>query len=430
MPKRPLNNIILSTTKVKFIHTADLHLDTPFRGLTVWNPALSKKLKDATFRSFSRIIDLCLEREVDFLIISGDVFDNENKSLAAQLRFASELKRLGDKGIPTYFVCGNHDPFDEVKASQLPDNVYCFNPHMCEYKSFRRGGGAVADIHGISFKEVEVNQNLAKTYNLASDPAKVSIAVLHGSVGSLGQHEIYAPFSMEDIKGKGFDYWALGHIHKSQVINLANPAVVYPGNPQGRDFGETGEKGCYCVTIRDNDEPELEFIPTQMIRFENIDIDLTGVDNMDQLKSKIDETIDQIDDGKVNLILRVTLQGRTILHQKLNEKGEASQLLDLFNEDQFTEDIFVWIDTFIIKTKPDIDIQNIRKGTGFPADILKVHEAYIDYPDKLRELFLKVENDFSNPMAKRLMDELSEADRKEILEKAATILIDKLLEEQ
>ena len=115
--------------KVRFIHTADLHLDTPFKGLSRMNSDLSKRLKDATFRSFRKIIDLCSDKKVDFLIISGDIFDSENKSLAAQLRFVTELKSLSEKGIPVYFICGNHDPLKSwLDTIELPDKVIRFGP--------------------------------------------------------------------------------------------------------------------------------------------------------------------------------------------------------------------------------------------------------------------------------------------------------------
>lgn len=413
-------------SEVKFIHTADLHLDTPFKGLSSWNSELSKKLKDATFRSFKTIIDQCIGRKVDFLIISGDVFDNENKSLAARLRFEAELKRLAQKGINAYISCGNHDPFDEDRISEMPDKVYYFNPHTCEYKTFSRGDEPVADIHGISFGEAKVKNNLAKKFRLAEKPSPLSIAVLHGCIGSPGKHEAYAPFSFEDISGKGFDYWALGHIHKSSVVNRANPAVVYPGNPQGRDFGETGEKGCYCVTISEGRDPQLEFIPVHTVRFEDIEIDLTGIGTLDDMQSEITDRISAIGE-RINIILRITLKGRTPLHRQLNGKGEIEQLLEAFNENQLQNDPFVWIDRFTVLTQPDIDTDTIRNGEGFPSEVLKTLSSYLENPEKMNELFGSEEQCFTYAQALKLFEPLTEEDRKAILRKAGSILIDRLI---
>ena len=152
-------------TKVKFIHTADLHLDTPFKGLSNWNSDLASKLKDATFKSFRKIIDLCLNEKVDFLIISGDIFDSENKSLAAQLKFVSELKRLSENGIYTYFICGNHDPLSSwLEDLQLPENVFRFNSSKVGNITHRKDNNPVADIYGISYQNKVVNKNLANKY--------------------------------------------------------------------------------------------------------------------------------------------------------------------------------------------------------------------------------------------------------------------------
>src|SRR5574341_98982 len=201
--------------KIKFIHTADLHLDTPFKGLSSWNSDLASKLKNATFKSFKRIIDLCIQEKVDFLIISGDIFDSENKSLAAQIKFVSELKRLSEKGIPTYFICGNHDPLSSwLDELQLPENVFRFNSSDVENVTYQKDNRPIADIYGISFQNRIVNINLANNYQLKSNPSPISIAILHGTIGASGPHENYAPFKVEDVVNKGFDYWALGHIHK------------------------------------------------------------------------------------------------------------------------------------------------------------------------------------------------------------------------
>ncbi|MBN1107850.1 MAG: DNA repair exonuclease [Bacteroidales bacterium] len=414
---------------MRFIHTADLHLDTPFRGLTALNSGLSKRLKDATFLSFSRIIDLCIDRKADFLIISGDVFDSENKSLAAQLKFSSEMKRLSEKGISTYIACGNHDPFDTwLGALKLPENVFRFSPGKCERLVYEKNGKAIADIHGISYRETSVKENLALKFNLPASPAPVSVAVLHGTVGSSGPHAEYAPFSLDDITGKGFDYWALGHIHKGRIVRQSDPAVVYPGNPQGRDFGETGPKGCYMIDIKENSGPKIEFIPTQAIRLENITIDLGGVTLIEEIEEKITDAIESINDpGKESsLIIRVLLTGRTALHKQLTKKEEIQQLIEHFNEGQPAQDSFIWIDNIIAATRPDIDIETIRDGSGFPAEILKAFEACSSDTEKLKRLISAEEDEFANPKARKIIGEHGEHDHLDILEKAKVILLDKI----
>jgi DNA repair exonuclease SbcCD nuclease subunit len=419
--------------KVRFIHTADLHLDTPFKGLRRWNSDLSKKLKDATFKSFKNVIDLCLSKKVDFLIISGDIFDSENKSLAAQLRFVGELKSLSGKGIPTYFTCGNHDPLKSwLDAIDLPEDVSRFDSSGVQCHTFKKGDTAIADIHGISFNEKAIIKNLAADFKLAQVPAPISIAVLHGTIGSPGPHENYAPFSREDVAGKGFDYWALGHIHKKKVISASNPAILYPGNPQGRDFGESGEKGCYLVEISEGHDPVVEFIPSQIIRFENLEIDMSAVGKIESLQGKINEVLEKAENYNENVsyILRINLIGRTSLHKSINDKAEINELVELLNEGQLNQQYFRWIDEVYVNTRSDIDIEKIKNGTGFSAEILKNFDTYFEDDKKLAELIKKTEEDFVNAQVKKEAGDFRDNTEKEMLEKARMILLDKLIKEE
>lgn len=419
--------------KVRFIHTADLHLDTPFKGLSRLNSDLSKRLKDATFRSFRNIINLCSEKKVDFLVISGDIFDSESKSLAAQLRFVSELKSLSEKGIPAYFICGNHDPLKSwLDTIDLPENVIRFGHSAGQFHTFRKSGTAIADIHGISFNEKAVTRNLAGEFRLAPDPAPVSIAVLHGTIGSPGPHENYAPFTRGDVAGKGFDYWAMGHIHKNRIVSYSNPAIVYPGNPQGRDFGEPGEKGCYLVEITDGHDPAFEFIQSQVIRFESLEIDMSVVSKIELLRDKINEALENSENynNEVDYILRINLTGRSGLHKSINDKSEIIELVDFLNEGVPDQKYLRWIDQVYVNTRPEIDIEKIKKGTGFPAEVLNNFDIYFEDKDKLAELIKIAEEEFVNAQAKKEAGDFSENNLAEILEKARMILLDKLIREE
>ena len=296
--------------KIRFIHTADLHLDTPFKGLSSLNSELANRLKRASLKSYDRIIQLCIENQVDFLIIAGDIFDSDQHSLTAQLTFVEGLKKLASLKIQTYFVCGNHDPFNSwLPTLTMPDEVFRFSPDEVEKFPFKKEGQILADLYGISFPRKEIKKNLASLFKRKQPQASVSIGILHGTTGNPGKHENYAPFSKNDIEGKGFDYWALGHLHKHQVIKENQPTIVYPGNPQGRDFGETGERGCYLVEIAAGSKPVLQFLTTQQIRFEEIEVDLTGLETLNPLIEKILQTIRLIPgyDENVDLILRDSL---------------------------------------------------------------------------------------------------------------------------
>ncbi len=419
-------------TKVRFIHTADLHLDTPFKGLASWNKDLACKLKDATFRSLKKIIDLCLKENVDFLIISGDIFESENKSLAAQLQFISELKRLSDSGIHAYFVCGNHDPLNSwLDTVQFPENIYRFGSSKIENYTYIRNKKPVADISGISFQEKVIKDNLALKYKTVSNPSPVSIAVLHGTTGKAGPHENYAPFKVTDVLNKGFNYWALGHIHKRQIIHESNPAIVYPGNPQGRDFGETGEKGCYLVEIDSNSKVNLKFIPVHLIRFEHIEVELNDEDKIDRLPDKIEDNKNNIKDfdDKTSYILRVKLTGRTSLHTHLNKPGEIEILREHFNEGQLDRINFTWIDRIELDTRPVIDLGQIEKGNDFTAELLRTFNEYEADSNKLTDLIKSMDEENLSYQIRKEITALTEYEQKEVLQKAKWKLIDQLIKD-
>ncbi len=419
--------------KIRFVHAADLHLDTPFRGLSLWNKELASKLKDATFKSFARIIDVCLSEEVDFLIVSGDIFDGESKSLAAQIQFVNELKRLSDKGIEAYLACGNHDPLESwLESLQMPEHVYRFGGSAVEVISHIKNGKPVVDIYGISYPRKEVSENLAAGFIKKSDPAPLSVAVLHGTVGAPGPHQNYAPFSLDQVAGKGFDYWALGHIHKHQVIRKQFPAVVYPGNPQGRDFGETGPKGCCLVEAAPDEPPSIVFIPCQVIQFGEIQVDLTGESNVGAMASKLDEAISKLrmGDQKSSHIIRLQYTGRTNLHRQLATPGEATGLKDHFNESQTDRSSFVWIDSIDIQTRPDIDLEQIRNRNDFIAEVLKTIEDAGEDSNKLSDMIKASEDTFGSMEVIKELPGIGQSKKLEIMQMAKYMLLDNLTRDE
>ena len=419
--------------QIRFIHTGDLHLDTPFKGLSSVNRELAGRLKDATFKSFQRIIDICIEESVDFLLITGDIFDSEIQSLAAQLRFVKELERLSARGIHAYLICGNHDPLNSwMEELKMPENVFRFGATEVECFTFKNDGKPVADIYGISYGTRAENRSLADTYVLKENPAPFSIALLHGTIGPAGAHENYVPFRLEDVKSKGFDYWALGHIHKHHVVHPVHPAIVYPGNPQGRDFGETGQRGCYRVFLAENQAPEMTFVPTQSIRFEEVVADLTGLDNIGELTGRIYGAVEEPEGSRQDSasILRVTLIGRTALHGLLHRPGETRNLLGMLNEGQLQQEFFTLFDKLILQTMPDVDLDEMKEANDFTAEILRSFDRLESDQAQLTELFSILEQEFGSQQAKRELDDLTEEEKKEILDNARWQLLDQLIKDQ
>jgi exonuclease SbcD len=415
---------------IRFIHASDLHIGTPFKGLSACRADLADRLKDATFRSFKKIIDLSIENEVDFLVVAGDVFDSQNRFVADQMRFCGELKRLGESGISAYLICGNHDPLCSwFDTTDLPPNVFRFGSSAVEAKIFEKGGAPAAQIFGISYQEKVMDRNLAAEFPDARDGSLHNIAILHATVGDAGPHKNYAPFSIQDVLPKGYDYWALGHIHRSAVVRDSHPAIVYSGNPQGRDFGEVGPKGCYLVELEIGTPPKLQFLPTHVIRFELLELDVSGLTTVDELSALLERSVKGSPAGDPASIvgaqmLRIILKGRTALHTKLNRPGEIEQLLGYLNDGQLGKQDFVWIDGIELRTHPDVDLAGLEAGNDFIAELLKEFREYDSDPARLRELFGELDAAFILPEARLNLPENAGGIDTEVVEAAKWKLID------
>jgi DNA repair exonuclease SbcCD nuclease subunit len=417
--------------RIRFVHTADIHLDTPFKGLSYINNELAAKLKKSILQAFKNTIDLCIQKKVDFLLIAGDIFESRQRSLSAQLQFLAEINRLNEYNIPVYMVCGNHDPLNSwLHEFKLPPNLHRFSADKPESVTYTKSGIPVAEICGISYKEQITTKNLAAMFPRAQQNIPFSIALLHGTTGIPGPHENYAPFQRSDIDSKGYDYWALGHIHKSQVIS-SEPYIVYPGNPQGRDFGETGIKGCYLVEMTQGKKTGLQHIPVHTIRFEKHSIDISQITTLDKIPQAIEQTIlnDHHNTGDVSSIVRIQLHGRTPLHKTIHKPGIAEEISEQINERYINNHPFLWIDKIDIKTTPPVDIEQLEKGNDFPAEILRKCIAFENDPGLQKQLIQKKKDELSSYAMNKELDDFTQQDREDVFEQAKQLLIDQLFKE-
>src|SRR3990170_6276133 len=254
-------------TAFRFVHTADLHLDSPFVGIQEVDDRVASELREATFRTFDRIVELCLERRADFLLVAGDIYDGRDRSLRAQLRLRDGLKPLSEAGIPSFIVHGNHDPLDSWAATlEWPDRVHIFGGKSVTAQAVERNGETISHVYGISYPTQEVRKNLARRYQRTED-GPFAIGLLHCNVGDDTGHEPYAPCSLADLVQPGMDYWALGHVHNHRILSGKEPMIVYPGNPLGRNPRELGARGCYVVEVDETGHPTAEFIAVDTIRW-------------------------------------------------------------------------------------------------------------------------------------------------------------------
>ncbi len=355
----------------KFIHVADLHIESPYKGVAKMNKALSEALVDHGIKSYEALIQSALENEVDFLLIAGDSFDSQSGSLSAQYRFVRGLEKLSKADIPVYIICGNHDPLKSWSEHlKLPENVVLFEADKVQQHTVTKEGKPIAEIYGVSFGEREEYRNLAATFH-KKDKTGFSIGLLHGTIAGNDAHTPYCPFDMDTLRASNMDYWALGHIHKREVLSEQNPMVVYPGNIQGRHFNETGEKGCSLVEVTHGKVTRHEFIPLSNIVYKYIEMNVSGMESTSDFFAAIEEMKEEEIQEKKSLLLRIRLQGKSDLHSVFSNHTEMENLTNELNESNIYQSHFVFIDKFINESLPKINLEERKKSSDFIADLLQ-----------------------------------------------------------
>jgi DNA repair protein SbcD/Mre11 len=306
----------------RFIHTADIHLDSPLRSLAMRDPALADLVGSATRQAFTRIIDLCLAEAVDALLIAGDLYDGDQTSMKTARFLAGELKRLDDAGIRSFMIRGNHDNLSRItRELTLPESVKVFGGRAGVEVMARPGSASIA-IHGLSFSEAQAPESLLPKYRQPVDDA-INIGLMHTSLGGSPGHSDYAPCSATDLQASGFRYWALGHIHGRSVLE-GRATIVMPGMPQGRDINEAGAKSVTLVTVRDDGTLELEERQTGVAVFQRLSADMTGLDDWRQAGRSLQRGLEQarLAASAPHLICRIRLTGLTPLAWRIRRDVE------------------------------------------------------------------------------------------------------------
>ena len=296
----------------RFVHTADIHLDSPLRTLALREPELAELIGGATRKAFAAVIDLCLAERVDALIVAGDLYDGEQTSMKTARFLADQLRRVHEAGIATFVIRGNHDAESRItRELTLPDSVKVFGGRP-ETAALTRGALDVA-VQGISFARPHAPESLLPKFRPPREGA-FNIGILHTSLGGSASHDVYAPCSAADLHGAGFDYWALGHIHE-RSIERGRAAIVMPGNPQGRDVNEAGPKSATLVTARDDRTLTLEERLTSLAEFARVGVDCAGVENWRGATKRMSAALEGAREGarSEHLVARVRLTGATPL---------------------------------------------------------------------------------------------------------------------
>ena len=342
---------------MRFLHAADLHLDSPLRGLDRYDGAPVDEARGATRRAFDNLVAAALDYKVDFVVIAGDLYDGDWPDHNTGLFFIRGVTRLAEEGIAVVLVRGNHDAASRLtKALRLPKNVHLLADARPETRVFDDFGVA---LHGQSFATAVVQADLAASY-----PAPIAgcfnLGLLHTSLDGRPGHDPYAPTTLDVLRGKGYDYWALGHVHAAEVA-CREPWVVYPGNTQGRHIRETGPKGCALVTVEDG-EMTHQAIALDVMRWDNLALDISDLSDQEALLEAALLNLRQrlAEVGDRALAVRVRLRGSGPLHRVLAAQPETVEQ-NLRSVAVQASNGRAWLEKIEFRTRPPLDLNRIAE---------------------------------------------------------------------
>jgi DNA repair exonuclease SbcCD nuclease subunit len=411
-----------------FVHAADLHLDSPFSGLRSVDEQLAGLLKDATFRAFDNVVELALERKVDFLLVAGDVYDVSERSLRAQLKFADGLKKLAKEGIRSLVCHGNHDPLDGWSASlDWPEEVHIFGPTL-ESVPVLLGGEEEVLVHGISYPHSQVEDTFGRDFQ-RQGPQPFQIGLIHCSVGSDPAHETYAPRSLEELVAAHLDYWALGHVHRHQVLMDGHPFITYPGTIQGRHIRETGPRGCLVVHVGTAGEVAAVFEPVDVVRWVRCEVQIEHLETEGDLVEKLEQVIEEIrgDTGGRPAIARITLTGRGPLHSSLRRPQIEQDLTERLREAGFGGTPVVWLERLQDESKSGIDLERRREAADFLGEVLRLIEDRRRQPEELHQIVSEL---YQSRRARRFLEVPTREEFLDILNQVENLCINELVVEE
>lgn len=427
----------------RFIHAADLHLGSPFAGVGAQSERLRERLREAGYQALDRLVELAKAEQVDFVLLAGDLFDSEDRSLKAQLRLQKAAFALAEAGIRLYAVHGNHDPISAGYRARLefPETVYVFpSGEVTAVTAVNRNGEQVADIYGISYAQQHERANLAARFPMLPDEAPGSrlfrIGLLHAHVDQQPGSVPYAPCTRQDLLRTRIDYWALGHIHLRQVLQHA-PWIVYPGNLQGRNVKETGPKGVYVADVSAAGEVSLQFHALDMIRWEVKRQSIAEIAEEQQLLEQLSALLDdplrdpsaepdyggEGHQGGRSAIVRIVLEGRGALHEALRPDRLADWLTVLREERPVSEAPFVWLESLRAETLPALDVEKLRESDSFVGELLRASARRRQTPPDLRE-WSSTAALWAHPRIGKLLDEAEPDELAAWAEEAERLLLD------
>jgi exonuclease SbcD len=378
----------------RFVHAADIHLDSPLRGLERYEDAPADEVRSATRRAFENMVGLAIDEEVAFVLLVGDLYDGDWRDYNTGLFFVGQMNRLRDAGITVHLVSGNHDAASQITRSlRLPDNV--------THYSHKQPQTVVLDefdvaIHGQSFATRSVGENLADAYP-PGDPARFDIGLLHTSLDGRPPHDDYAPCSVDTLRSRGYQYWALGHVHRREEV-AQDPWIVFPGNLQGRHIREAGPKGCTLVSVENGEVTDVESRVVDVVRWATVSVDLSDASSADASIDAVRQALEkeQLASDDRLLAARLVLEGRSAAHTALVREPER-WMQEYRAQASSLPGPGVWLEKVKLETKRPVDLgaeldrddalgdllRMVSRLEAAPIELADLTELFVDLKGKL-----------------------------------------------
>jgi DNA repair protein SbcD/Mre11 len=412
----------------RFVHAADLHLDTPFQGIGRASPEVGDALLDASLDAWDDLVRLTIERDAAFLLLGGDIYDGAERGVRAQLRFLRGIERLGEHGIQVHVVHGNHDPLDGWSAiRRSPPNLVVYGAEGVTSVGIEKEDIRIATVHGISYSRRDVTENLALRFRRGPETG-IHIGLLHCNVGGQPDHEASSPCSIEDLRRAGMDYWALGHIHRHGVMSRGDQWVVYSGNIQGRSPkpSELGPKGAIVVDVQGSRLRSAEFQALDHARFLELEVDLSTAEDIPALEAQLAAGAAELREANAGrgLIIRAVISGRGRIHRDLTRPAAIEDVLKVLRE-RASGAPFLWWESIRDRSKAEMDRAAIARRGDFSSELLRTGAGLLDDPGKLESFLAEKLPGLERQSIRRWLED-ARADSRSLLAEAEDLALDLL----
>lgn len=411
----------------RFIHAADIHLDSPLRGLSAYENAPAEQLRNASREALKGLVNKAIEDNVSFVVFAGDLYDGDWRDYNTGIFFAAQMGRLAKAGIRAFVLHGNHDAESEMtKKLALPDNVVTFSSRSAQIHKIE---DLKVALHGQSFANRAVEENLAASYKPKVND-HYNIGVLHTALEGYAAHPNYAPCTVDELHANGYDYWALGHVHEYQKWDGPS-TIVFPGNLQGRHVRETGRKGAVSVIVDDFGHSVVDRLYLDVLRWEVLKVDVSQCATLDDTARKVGCGLTRLlETDSVPRAVRVVLEGKTRLHGALfgNAAGMRAQVLAQAAAIDAEQ---LWVEKVKLATSPLEAPQSSGESYEALAELQAIFseasqdiEFLEELQEQLRPFLSKVSDDLKDDVT---LLELSRKKRfADIVQEVAPALLDQL----